>query len=82
MGFIFLIKSVVVIKQDTPSQDRKLYRTPSVAESTAEYFDASEVVFENLSENETSDESVLSDVTTSNSEPEEGHSTSTIRKNA
>uniref|UniRef100_A0A671LCG0 Oxysterol-binding protein n=1 Tax=Sinocyclocheilus anshuiensis TaxID=1608454 RepID=A0A671LCG0_9TELE len=63
---------------DTPSQDRKLYRTPSVADSTAEYFDASELVCENLSENETSDESGLSDVTTSNSEPEEGHSMSTI----
>uniref|UniRef100_A0A672RB06 Oxysterol-binding protein n=1 Tax=Sinocyclocheilus grahami TaxID=75366 RepID=A0A672RB06_SINGR len=40
-------------------------------DSTAEYFDASELVCENLSENETSDESGLSDVTTSNSEPEE-----------
>ncbi|XP_077078693.1 oxysterol-binding protein-related protein 6-like isoform X2 [Siphateles boraxobius] len=59
--------------QPTPAQDRKLYRTPSVTDSTAEYFDASEVVCENLSENEMSDEFSLSDVTTSNSEPEEGH---------
>uniref|UniRef100_A0A673NKA0 Oxysterol-binding protein n=1 Tax=Sinocyclocheilus rhinocerous TaxID=307959 RepID=A0A673NKA0_9TELE len=64
------------LRQST--SDQLLYRTPSVADSTVEYFDASEVVCENLSENETSDESGLSDVTTSNSEPEEGHSTSTI----
>uniref|UniRef100_A0A672RAW0 Oxysterol-binding protein n=2 Tax=Sinocyclocheilus grahami TaxID=75366 RepID=A0A672RAW0_SINGR len=68
--------------QDTPSQDRKLYRTPSVADSTAEYFDASELVCENLSENETSDESGLSDVTTSNSEPEEGHKTANMKYRA
>lgn len=67
--------------QPTPPQDHKLSRTPSVTDSTAEYFDASEVVCENLSENEMSDESGLSDVTTSNSEPEEGHSTSTITEN-
>lgn len=43
----------------------------------AEYFDANEVIVsESLSENEASDESGLSDVTTSNSEPEEGHGTS------
>uniref|UniRef100_A0A8C2J2V1 Oxysterol-binding protein n=2 Tax=Cyprinus carpio TaxID=7962 RepID=A0A8C2J2V1_CYPCA len=68
--------------QDTPSQDRKLSRTPSVADSTAEYFDASEVVCENLSENETSDESGMSDVTTSNSEPEEGHKTANMKYKA
>lgn len=50
-------------------------RAPSVAESTAEYFDASEVIMcETSSEAEASDESGLSDITTtSNSEPEEGH---------
>uniref|UniRef100_A0A8C1UAE0 Oxysterol-binding protein n=3 Tax=Cyprinus carpio TaxID=7962 RepID=A0A8C1UAE0_CYPCA len=69
-------------RQDTPSQDRKLSRTPSVADSTAEYFDASEVVCENLSENETSDESGMSDVTTSNSEPEEGHKTANMKYKA
>lgn len=48
----------------------------SVAESMAEYFDAYEhIVSESLSENEASDESGLSDVTTSNSEPEEGQGT-------
>lgn len=51
----------------------------SVAESMAEYFDATEVlVSESLSENEASDESGLSDVTTSNSEPEEANGTSLI----
>ncbi|XP_073699846.1 oxysterol-binding protein-related protein 6-like [Garra rufa] len=67
-------ESYCTVRQDqpSPSQEHKLYRTPSVTDSTAEYFDASEVVCENLFENETSDESGLSDVTTSNSEPEEG----------
>uniref|UniRef100_A0A673JPH7 Oxysterol-binding protein n=1 Tax=Sinocyclocheilus rhinocerous TaxID=307959 RepID=A0A673JPH7_9TELE len=73
-------------QQATPSQDRKLNRTPSVTDCTAEYFDASEVICENLSENETSDESGLSNVTTSNSEPEEGHtgvsSTNDLASNA
>lgn len=50
-------------------------RAPSVAESMAEYFDASEVIVcESSSEAEASDESGLSDITTtSTSEPEEGH---------
>lgn len=50
-------------------------RPPSVAESLAEYFDASEVIVcETSSEAEASDESGLSDITTtSTSEPEEGH---------
>lgn len=48
-------------------------RQLSVAESVTEYFDASEVLIcESSSENET-DESGVSDITTSNSEPEEGH---------
>lgn len=62
--------------QATPSQERKLQRTLSVADSVAEYHDASEEVCESLSENEASDESGLSDVTTSNSEPEDSHGTS------
>ncbi|XP_078807173.1 oxysterol-binding protein-related protein 7 isoform X5 [Oryzias latipes] len=55
-------------------------RPPSVAESLAEYFDASEVIVcETSSEAEASDESGLSDITTtSTSEPEEGHSAATI----
>jgi len=54
---------------------RHSLRAPSVAESMAEYFDASEVIVcETSSEAEASDESGLSDITTtSNSEPEEGH---------
>lgn len=67
---------VCVCCQATPSQERKLQRTLSVTDSVAEYFDASEEVCESLSENEASDESGLSDVTTSNSEPEDGHGTS------
>ncbi len=55
--------------------DRHCQRAPSVADSMAEYFDASEVIVcESSSEAEASDESGLSDITTtSNSEPEEGH---------
>ncbi len=54
---------------------RHSHRAPSVADSMAEYFDASEVIVcESSSEAEASDESGLSDITTtSNSEPEEGH---------
>uniref|UniRef100_G3NPV9 Oxysterol-binding protein n=1 Tax=Gasterosteus aculeatus aculeatus TaxID=481459 RepID=G3NPV9_GASAC len=56
--------------QRTPSLSRHSHRAPSVAESMAEYFDASEVITcESSSEAEASDESGLSDVTTtSNSE--------------
>ncbi|XP_017287709.1 oxysterol-binding protein-related protein 7 isoform X3 [Kryptolebias marmoratus] len=66
--------------QRTPSMGRHSHRAPSVAESMAEYFDASEVIMcETSSEAEASDESGLSDVTTtSNSEPEEGHSSTTL----
>lgn len=55
---------------------RHSHRAPSVADSMAEYFDASEVIVcETSSEAEASDESGLSDITTtSTSEPEEGHS--------
>uniref|UniRef100_A0A8C5GIE1 Oxysterol-binding protein n=1 Tax=Gouania willdenowi TaxID=441366 RepID=A0A8C5GIE1_GOUWI len=66
--------------QRTPSMGRQSHRPPSVADSMAEYFDASEVILcETSSEAEASDESGLSDITTtSNSEPEEGHSTATL----
>ncbi|KAG7236581.1 hypothetical protein INR49_000770, partial [Caranx melampygus] len=59
----------------TPSVGRHSQRAPSVAESMAEYFDASEVIIcESSSEAEASDESGLSDITTTiTSEPEEGH---------
>lgn len=61
--------------QRTPSLGRHSHRTPSVADSMAEYYDASEVIIcETSSEAEASDESGLSDITTtSNSEPDEGH---------
>ncbi|XP_043954932.1 oxysterol-binding protein-related protein 6-like isoform X2 [Gambusia affinis] len=70
----------VCTDQRTPSMARHSRRAPSVAESTAEYFDASEVIMcETSSEAEASDESGLSDITTtSNSEPEEGHSAATL----
>lgn len=61
--------------QRTPSLSRHSHRAPSVADSMAEYFDASEVILcDTSSEAEASDESGLSDITTtSNSEPDEGH---------
>ncbi|XP_062845150.1 oxysterol-binding protein-related protein 6-like [Trichomycterus rosablanca] len=62
-------ESFRTVRQDQASVRSRL----SVAESTTEYFDANEMLEdETLSENEASDESGLSDVTTSNSEPEEG----------
>lgn len=45
---------------------------PSVADSAAEYFDASDDI-PCASSSEVSDESGLSDGSTTNSEPEEGH---------
>ncbi|XP_034567283.1 oxysterol-binding protein-related protein 6-like [Notolabrus celidotus] len=70
--------------QRTPSMGRHIHRTPSVADSMAEYFDASEVILcDTSSEAEASDESGLSDITTtSNSEPEEGHTTATLNYRA
>uniref|UniRef100_A0A8C4IHM1 Oxysterol-binding protein n=1 Tax=Dicentrarchus labrax TaxID=13489 RepID=A0A8C4IHM1_DICLA len=70
--------------QRTPSMGRHSRRAPSVAESMAEYFDASEVIVcETSSEAEASDESGLSDITTtSTSEPEEGHATATLNYRA
>ncbi|KAG9343745.1 hypothetical protein JZ751_013126 [Albula glossodonta] len=73
-------ESFCTVNQDqfAPSLGRHSHRTPSVAESIAEYFDASEVIqCENSTETEVSDESGMSDVTTSNSEPDEVHVTST-----
>ncbi|XP_031733813.1 oxysterol-binding protein-related protein 7-like isoform X2 [Anarrhichthys ocellatus] len=70
--------------QRTPSMGRPCHRAPSVADSMAEYFDASEVIgCESSSEAEASDESGLSDITTtSNSEPDEGHATATLNYRA
>ncbi|CAN9505370.1 unnamed protein product [Ophioblennius macclurei] len=72
------------LSERTPSLSRHSHRAPSVADSMAEYFDASEVIVcETSSEAEASDESGLSDITTtSNSEPEEGHSTATLHYRA
>ncbi|XP_029945551.1 oxysterol-binding protein-related protein 7-like isoform X2 [Salarias fasciatus] len=72
------------LSERTPSLSRHSHRAPSVADSMAEYFDASEVIVcETSSEAEASDESGLSDITTtSNSEPEEGHSTATLNYRA
>ncbi|XP_047427567.1 oxysterol-binding protein-related protein 7-like isoform X2 [Mugil cephalus] len=73
------------LSERTPSMlSRNSHRAPSVADSMAEYFDASEVIVcETSSEAEASDESGLSDITTtSNSEPEEGHSTAALNYRA
>ncbi|XP_016889399.1 oxysterol-binding protein-related protein 7 isoform X4 [Cynoglossus semilaevis] len=50
-----------------------LHGPPSVADSAAEYFDASD----DLMSSEVSEESGLSDGSTTNSEPEEGHASAT-----
>nr|XP_015824764.2 oxysterol-binding protein-related protein 7 isoform X2 [Nothobranchius furzeri] len=74
-------ESFCTVRPDqTPSLDRHSHRAPSVAESMAEYYDASEVIVcETSSDAEASDESGLSDITTtSNSEPEEGPTAATV----
>ncbi|KAM6964428.1 oxysterol-binding protein-related protein 7 isoform 1-T2 [Tautogolabrus adspersus] len=55
--------------------------TPSVTDSAAEYFDASDDVLCACS-SEVSDESGLSDGSTTNSEPEEGHASATRKYRA
>ncbi|XP_068587654.1 oxysterol-binding protein-related protein 7-like isoform X2 [Cebidichthys violaceus] len=72
------------LSERTPSMGRHSHRAPSVAESMAEYFDASEVIVcESSSEAEASDESGMSDITTTtNSEPDEGHTTATLNYRA
>ncbi|XP_042249112.1 oxysterol-binding protein-related protein 7-like isoform X1 [Thunnus thynnus] len=75
----------VRVDQRTPSSRRShSHRPPSVADSMAEYFDANEVIVcDSSSEAEASDESGLSDITTtSTSEPEEGHATATLNYRA
>lgn len=63
-----------VNQESTPSMRGAEPRKHSVAESVVEYFDASEdIICENSTETEVSDESGMSDITTSNSEPDEGH---------
>ncbi|KAM9424455.1 oxysterol-binding protein-related protein 7 [Pholidichthys leucotaenia] len=54
---------------------------PSVADSAAEYFDASDDILWGSS-SEVSDESGLSDGSTTNSEPEEGHASATRKYHA
>ncbi|XP_028989992.1 oxysterol-binding protein-related protein 7 isoform X6 [Betta splendens] len=56
-------------------------RAPSVADSAAEYFDASDDVLCGSS-SEASDESGLSDGSTSNSEPDDGHASATRKYRA
>ncbi|XP_068193960.1 oxysterol-binding protein-related protein 7-like isoform X3 [Antennarius striatus] len=71
------------LSEKTPSLGRHSERAPSVAESMAEYFDASEMMtWESSSEAEASDESGLSDTTTSNSEPDDRHTTATVNYRA
>ncbi|XP_015217750.2 oxysterol-binding protein-related protein 7 [Lepisosteus oculatus] len=80
-------ESFRTVNQPPPSvagQRMSVASTPSISESCAEYFDASDVVVDvvvcgSSSENEASDDSCLSDVTTSNSDPEEGHITRNYR---
>ncbi|XP_064171286.1 oxysterol-binding protein-related protein 7-like isoform X2 [Anguilla rostrata] len=72
--------SFCTVNQDQSmlSTDGRDPRRSSVAESMAEYFDASDVVgLENSTETEVSDESGMSDITTSNSDPDEGQVAST-----
>lgn len=69
-------------QSNTMGEGRRSSRgPPSVADSTAEYFDASDDVLCGSS-SELSDESGLSEGTTSNSEPEEGHATATRKYRA
>ncbi|XP_019714189.1 oxysterol-binding protein-related protein 7-like isoform X3 [Hippocampus comes] len=71
------------LSERTPSFSRS-QRAPSVADSMAEYFDASEVILcETSSEAEASDESGLSDITTtSTSEPDEGQANANLKYRA
>ncbi|KAJ3601372.1 hypothetical protein NHX12_032341 [Muraenolepis orangiensis] len=76
-----LSESFCTVRHDqTPPRLRR----PSVADSMAEYFDASEVILcETSSEADASDESGLSDITTtSTSEPDEGHASVTLQYRA
>ncbi|KAM9474077.1 oxysterol-binding protein-related protein 7-like isoform 5-T5 [Salvelinus alpinus] len=74
-------ESYSTVRQDqnaekTPSKGCSVQRTPSLADSMAEYYDARDVIVCENSEDgeEESDESGLSDITTtSNSEPDEVH---------
>uniref|UniRef100_A0A3Q2DZK8 Oxysterol-binding protein-related protein 6-like n=1 Tax=Cyprinodon variegatus TaxID=28743 RepID=A0A3Q2DZK8_CYPVA len=72
----------VCTDQRSPSISRHSHRAPSVADSMAEYFDANEVIVcETSSEAEASDESGLSDITTtSTSEPDEATATLNYRE--
>ncbi|KAK7919390.1 hypothetical protein WMY93_010674 [Mugilogobius chulae] len=63
------------------SEVRRSHGAPSVADSTAEYFDASDDLLCGSS-SEVTDESGLSDGSTTNSEPEEGHALATRKYRA
>uniref|UniRef100_A0A667WV33 Oxysterol-binding protein n=1 Tax=Myripristis murdjan TaxID=586833 RepID=A0A667WV33_9TELE len=77
-------ESFCTVRQDQVCTHCTVGRPPSIADSMAEYFDAHEVIVcETSSEADASDESGLSDVTTtSNSEPDEGHATATLKYRA
>ncbi|XP_008312660.1 oxysterol-binding protein-related protein 7 isoform X3 [Cynoglossus semilaevis] len=62
-----------VLESNNTSAEPALHGPPSVADSAAEYFDASD----DLMSSEVSEESGLSDGSTTNSEPEEGHASAT-----
>ncbi|XP_076616222.1 oxysterol-binding protein-related protein 7 isoform X2 [Chaetodon auriga] len=65
-----------------PAAERQsAHGPPSVADSAAEYFDASDDILCGSS-SEVSDESGLSDGSTTNSEPEEGHASATRKYRA
>ncbi|XP_060884395.1 oxysterol-binding protein-related protein 7 isoform X1 [Labrus mixtus] len=66
---------------ETADVRRSSHGTPSVTDSAAEYFDASDDVLCACS-SEGSDESGLSDGSTTNSEPEEGHASATRKYRA
>ncbi|KAM9837523.1 oxysterol-binding protein-related protein 7 [Aulostomus maculatus] len=65
----------------TEAVRRSSHGPPSVADSAAEYFDASDDILWGSS-SEVSDESGLSDGSTTNSEPEEGHALATRKYRA
>uniref|UniRef100_A0A8C3B600 Oxysterol-binding protein n=1 Tax=Cyclopterus lumpus TaxID=8103 RepID=A0A8C3B600_CYCLU len=74
--------TLAVVRAARRASERRPSRgPPSVADSAAEYFDASDDVLCGSS-SEVSDESGLSDGSTTNSEPEEGHASATRKYRA
>lgn len=68
---VFLCSSFSFLRRQPAAARHSSHGPPSVADSAAEYFDASDILCGSSSE--VSDESGLSDGSTTNSEPEEGH---------